>query len=90
MSSVNDPNEMSGTGDVLALAQEIVDAFPNYGPDEATKDVCEVVVFETVCVVISNVAISNLSTFIGFEVQRCFDSYSQGECQHLSFKSAMC
>ena len=90
MSSVNDPNEMSGTGDVLALAQEIVDTFSTYGPDEANKNVCEVIVFETVFVYISNVDISNLSTFIGSEVQSCFNSYSQGECQHLSFKSEMC
>ena len=74
MSSVNNTTEMSSTADVLALAQEIIDAVAPYLLDEASKEVCEVVMFETVYV-----DSSNFSTFIGVDVHSCWDSFNQGK-----------
>ena len=74
MASVNDTTEMSSTADVLGLAQEIIEVFAPFISDEVPKEVCEVVIFESVYV-----DISKFSTFIGVEVHSCWDSFNQGK-----------
>ena len=85
MTGDNNTTEMSSNAYVVEVAQEIIDTLVPYISDEASKEVCEVAISDTVYV-----DISKFSSFIGFEVQSCCYSFNQGKCQHILLKSAIC